>query len=111
MNDQPQEPLSRNHIVCRLLFTLLILPITAICNLLIVLTTLFQFLLLFITLKHAEPLRAFTNRVIAYVYRLWRYISLNESRRPFPFAEFPAELEPPEAEVKFDCKTMQDAGK
>ena len=111
MNDQPQEPLSRNHIVCRLAFTLLILPITAICNLLIVLTTLFQFLLLIITLKHSEPLRAFANRVIAYVYRLWRYISLNSSRRPFPFAEFPAELEPPEAEVKFDCKTMQDVGK
>ena len=70
------------------------MPITAICNLLIVLTTLFQFLLLFITLKHAELLRAFANRVISYVYRLWRYISLNSSRRPFPFAEFPAELSP-----------------
>lgn len=104
MNDQPQEPLSRHQIVCRLLFTLLILPITAICNLLIVLTFLFQFLLLIITLKHSDPLRAFANRVIAYVYRLWRYISLNSSRRPFPFAEFPAELEPPEAEVLFECK-------
>jgi hypothetical protein len=102
MNDQPQEQLSRQHIVCRLLFTLLILPITAICNLLIVLTFLFQFLLLIITLKHSEPLRAFANRVIAYVYRLWRYISLNSSQRPFPFAEFPAELEPPEAEVRFE---------
>jgi len=112
MNDQPQEPLSRSQIACRLAFTLLILPITAICNLLIVLTTLFQFLLLLITLKHSEPLRAFANRVISYVYRLWRYISLNSSRRPFPFAEFPAELEPPEAEVRFDCShVLPDPGK
>ena len=112
MNDQPQEPLSRNQIAWRLLFTLLILPITAICNVLIVLTTLFQFLLLLITLKHSEPLRGFANRVISYVYRLWRYVSLNSSRRPFPFAEFPAEVEPPEAEVKFDCsRVFEEAGK
>ena len=102
MNDQPQEPLSRGDIAQRLLFTLLFLPLTGICNALVVLATLFQFLLLLITLKHSEPLRAFTNRLIAYVYRLWRYISLNDSRKPFPVAEFPAELEPPEAEVKFD---------
>jgi hypothetical protein len=32
---------------------------------------------------------------------VWRYITLNSSERPFPFAEFPAELEPPEAEISF----------
>lgn len=102
MNDQPQEPVSRSQIANRLLFTLLFLPITSICNVLVVLATLFQFTLLFITLKHSEPLRAFANRVISFTYRVWRYISLNSSRRPFPFAEFPAELEPPEAEVRFN---------
>jgi hypothetical protein len=102
MNDQPKEPLSRPEIAKRLLFTLLFLPITGICHALIVLSTLFQFLLLFITLKHSEPLRAFANRVISYVYRLWRYVSLNSSQMPFPVAEFPADLEPPEAGVKFN---------
>ncbi len=58
--------MSRHQIAIRLLFTLLFLPITAICNVLIVLTTLFQFALLFITLKHSEPVRAFANRVISY---------------------------------------------
>lgn len=102
MNDQPQEPVSRSEIANRLLFTLLFLPITSICNALVVLATLFQFLLLFITLKPSEPLRAFTNRVISFAYRVWRYVSLNSNPRPFPFAEFPAELEPPEADVRFN---------
>jgi len=39
--------------------------------------------------------------VISYEYRIWRYFSLNSSQRPFPFAEFPPEVEPPEAEVSF----------
>lgn len=102
MNDQLQEGPSRGQIAIRLLFTLLFLPIYGICNALIVLTTLFQFVMLFITLKHSEPVRTFANRVISYAYRVWRYVSLNSSQRPFPFAEFPADLEPPEAEVRFD---------
>ena len=102
MNDQPQETLSRQQIAIRLLYTILFLPIYGICNALVVVATLFQFALLFITLKHSEPLRAFANRVVTYAYRVWRYVSLNSSRRPFPFAEFPEDLEPPEAEVKFD---------
>lgn len=102
MNDQPQEATPRSQIAIRLLFTILFLPIYGICNALIVLTTLFQFVLLFITQKHSEPVRTFANRVISFAYRVWRYVSLNSSQRPFPFAEFPEELEPPEAEIRFD---------
>ena len=102
MNDQSQETPSRHQIVIRLLFTLLFIPITAICNLLVILTTLFQFAMLPITFKYSEPVRGFANRVISYLYRVWRYISLNSSQRPFPFAEFPADIEPPEAGVRFE---------
>jgi len=102
MNDQPREAPARSQIALRLLITLLFLPIYAICNALVVLTTLFQFALLFISQKHSEPVRVFANRVVSYAYRIWRYVSLNSSRRPFPFAEFPEEVEPPEAEVRFD---------
>ena len=101
MNPQTQEPRSRNRIAIRLLYTLLFPPIYGICNFLVILTTLFQFALLLITLQHSEPVRSFANRVISYEYRIWRYVSLNSSQRPFPFAEFPAELERPEAGVSF----------
>ena len=101
MNPQTQEPRSRDRFAIRLLYTLLFPPIYGICNFLVLLTTLFQFALLLITLKHSEPVRSFANRVISYEYRIWRYVSLNSSQRPFPFAEFPPEVEPPEAEVTF----------
>ena len=101
MNAQTQEPRSRDRFAIRLLYTLLFPPIYGICNFLVLLTTLFQFALLLITLQHSEPVRSFANRVISYEYRVWRYVSLNSSQRPFPFAEFPPELEPPEAEVSF----------
>jgi len=101
MNAQTQEPRSRKQIAIWLLYTLFFLPICEICNSLVLLTTLFQFALLPITLQHSEPLRSFANRVISYEYRIWRYFSLNSSQRPFPFAELPPEVEPPEAEVSF----------
>ncbi len=93
---------SRSQIAIRLLYTILFLPIYGLCNFLVVITTIFQFALLFITSKHSEPVRTFANRVVTYAYRIWRYVSLNSSVRPFPFAEFPEEVEPPEAEVSFD---------
>jgi hypothetical protein len=101
MNAQTQEPRSRDRFAIRLLYTLLFPPIYGICNFLVLLTTLFQFALLLITLRHSEPVRSFANRVISYEYRIWRYVSLNSSQRPFPFAEFPPAVEPPEAEVGF----------
>ncbi len=102
MNDQPQTLPPRSQIVIRLLFTILFLPIYGFCNALIVLTTAFQFVMLLITQKHSEPVRFFANRVVSYAYRIWRYVSLNSSQKPFPFADFPAEVEPPETEVRFD---------
>jgi hypothetical protein len=102
MDPQTQEkPPSRERFVIRLLYTLLFPPIYGICNFLVLLTTLFQFALLLITRRHSEPVRAFANRLISYEYRIWRYISLNSSQRPFPFAEFPPEVEPPEAKISF----------
>ncbi len=102
MNDQPQAAPPRGQIAIRLLFTILFIPIYGLCNALVVLTTLFQFILLFITQKHSEPVRLLANHVVAYAYRIWRYVSLNSSQKPFPFAEFPADIEPPEAEVRFN---------
>jgi hypothetical protein len=101
MNDQPQESVSRGQIGVRLLYTLLFVGIFCILKFLILVTTLFQFVLLFITLKHSEPVRSFANRVVSYAYQVWRYITLNANQRPFPFAEFSAELELPEEEVSF----------
>ena len=101
MNDQENTAVTRGQIVERLVITLLFLPLNGLINATIVLTTLFQYAYLVITLQHCEPVRVFTNKVIGYGYRVWRYVSLNENRRPFPCTELPGEIEPPEREVSF----------
>lgn len=101
MNDESKSAVTRGQIVMRLLITVLFLPINGLVNATIVLTTLFQYVYILVTLQHSEPVRVFANKVIGFGYRVWRFISLNENQRPFPFTELPGEMEAPEGEVKF----------
>jgi D-alanyl-lipoteichoic acid acyltransferase DltB (MBOAT superfamily) len=96
------SPVSRTQIIVRLLYTLLFLIVFSIVHTLINLTTLVQYILLLITKKPNEPVRRFANQLAAYGFRVMRYLTLNDNVRPFPFSEFPRELEPPVSEVRFD---------
>jgi D-alanyl-lipoteichoic acid acyltransferase DltB (MBOAT superfamily) len=102
MHDDPQVTVSRKQVAIRLLYTLLYVAIFEVVKTIIMLITLFEYFLLLITLRHNEPARTFANRVAAYGYRLMRYLTLNDNQRPFPFSDFPAEIEVPEQEVRFD---------
>jgi D-alanyl-lipoteichoic acid acyltransferase DltB (MBOAT superfamily) len=102
MNDAAQETLSRKQVAIRLLYTLLFVAIFMVVKTIILLITIFEFFYLLVTLQHNEPARTFANKVATYGYRLMRYMTLNENQRPFPFAEFPAEIELPDEEVRFD---------
>ena len=86
----------------RLIYTLLFLVILSVMHFLIQMTALIQYVVLLITRSYSEPLRSFSNKAAAYVYKLIRYITLNENTRPFPFTEFPREMESPEDPAKFD---------
>jgi hypothetical protein len=101
MNEKMETPVTRGQIAIRLLYTLLFVAVFCILKAIIYLTTMFQFAYLFITLQYSEPVRTFANKVVSYAYRVWRYITLNENRRPFPFTEFPEAMEAPEGEVSF----------
>jgi hypothetical protein len=95
-------PVSRTQILVRLFYTVLFLFVFGIVHALINLATAFQYILLLITLKPSEPVRRFANQLAAYGFRVMRYLTLNDNVRPFPFSEFPQELEPPVGEVRFD---------
>ena len=69
-------------------------------KMLIVLTTVFQFVYLLITMETCEPIRRLANKLSTFAYRTLRYLTLNENQKPFPFQEFPEELEPPVTEVE-----------
>jgi D-alanyl-lipoteichoic acid acyltransferase DltB (MBOAT superfamily) len=102
MHDELQIVISRKQVAIRLLYTLLYMAIFELVKTIVVLITLFEYFLLLVTLRHNEPARTFANQVAAYGYRVMRYLTLNENRRPFPFSDFPAEIEPSDAEVRFD---------
>jgi hypothetical protein len=102
MPDLSQETPSRKQIAIRLLYSLLYAAIFEVVKIIILLTALFEYLFLLVTLRHNEPARAFANQVAAYGYRVMRYLTLNDNQRPFPFSEFPAEIDPPAEAVRFD---------
>ncbi len=41
-----------------------------------------------------ERLREVANLLVAYSYRIWRYLTYAEAQVPFPFSEFPEPVEP-----------------
>ena len=101
--EKEQKPFaSRKQIGIRLLYTILFLFILGIVIVIVKLSVFFQFIYLFITLKPNEPVRQFSNKISAYGYRLFRYITLNENKRPFPFTDFPPEMEPSEEQITFN---------
>ena len=90
------ERIPRSDTGIRIALSLLFLLIAGVVEL--ALRVLVGFSLLF-ALAIGEPPRAavrgLANRMSAYLYRIYRYLSYNEARAPFPFAEFEAALEPP----------------
>lgn len=102
MNDEPQGTASRKQIAIRLLYTLLYVAIFEVVKTIVLLITIFEYFFLLVTLRHNEPARTFANKVATYGYRLMRYVTLNENQRPFPFSEFPGEIELPDEEVRFE---------
>jgi len=101
--EHAQTPVvSGKQIGIRLLYTVLFLVILVIVLAIVKVVVVFQFICLFSTRKSNESVRQFSNKISTYGYRICRYITLNESQRPFPFTDFPSELEPTESKVTFE---------
>jgi hypothetical protein len=102
MDKMSQIDTPRGKIGIRLVFTLLFLVVLSIMHFVIQVLAIIQYVILLITKSYSEPLRSFSNKAAAYVYRLIRYITLNDNTCPFPFTDFPREIEDPEDPVRFD---------
>ena len=89
-----KEVLSGKQVAIRLLYTILFLVILGIVLFIVKVVVIFQFIYLFSTRKHNESVRQFSNKISAFGYRIFRYVTLNESQRPYPFADLPPELDP-----------------
>jgi hypothetical protein len=101
---EPIEPdeveIRRGESGVRLLITLLFFVIAEVIEAVLVLAILFGVLWALVTqAPPPERVRSFSNRVIGYFYRIARYLTYNEPHAPFPFSEFPAEVEPPDEPI------------
>ena len=93
-NETPGE-IERGDTGRRILLTLLFGLIWTVTESALAVIVIFCLIWTLIT-RQAPParLRDFSNRLVAYSYRLWRYITYNDRHLPFPFSEFPDALEP-----------------
>ena len=89
----------RKGIAIRFIFTILFLFVIALTALMILITVLLQYIMLFIIKRHNERLRNFSNKLSTYLYKTVRYICLNENSKPYPFSSFPIEVEESEEVV------------
>ena len=100
MNETIPEA-ERKDIAIRFGFSILFLIFFEIAKTIVQIAILFQFIYLFITKRHNEPVRKFSNKLSAYAYKTLRYASLNENAKPFPFTEITPEMEPSEPHVRY----------
>jgi hypothetical protein len=99
---EARDALSRKKIAYRFLYTVFFVVLLEILKLIIQLTVVFQYTFLFITKDYNEPVRKFSNKVAVYAYRVMRYVTLCENARPFPFSDFPPEMDQTDPEALFD---------
>lgn len=79
----------------RILFSLLFSIVFSLLETLIGAVVIFQLGYSLVTQRApSEPVRDFGNRLSAYAYQIFRYLTHNSAERPFPFSDFPEALEP-----------------
>jgi hypothetical protein len=90
-------PIDRKETAMRILLTLLFVVIVeGIIKAILAVVILFALVYALITRRPpGERVRRFANRTLSYLYRIMRFLTYNEPEPPFPFADFPSEVEPP----------------
>ncbi len=92
-----ETQIERKDTLIRILLSLLFVVIIIwIVETILGLIILFQLAYALITKQPpGERVRHFANRTLGYLYRILRYLTYNEIEPPFPFSDFPSEVEPP----------------
>jgi hypothetical protein len=89
-------PLERKDTGIRILLSLLFVVILQVVQSVLGVVIVFALAFALITKRlPGERVTRFANRTLSYVYHILRYLTYNAHEPPFPFADFPPELEPP----------------
>lgn len=87
--------IERMDSLIRVLATVLFVIISEIIKWVLWVVVLVELCLALITQRAPNlRLRRFANQALSYQYRILRYVTYNEADQPFPFADFPNEIEP-----------------
>ncbi len=93
--ESEQAPIERKETGIRVVLSVLFWVILEVVKTALGVLVLFQLIYTLITQKPpSDRVRGFANRALSYQYRLLRYLTYNEPGRPFPFSDFPPEVEP-----------------
>lgn len=87
--------IERKDTAIRLVYTLFFVVIVRVVEAVVGIVVVFSLVFTLITKRPpSESIKRFANRTISYLYHILRYATYNEPLPPFPFAEFPQEVEP-----------------
>lgn len=81
------------RVVLSVLFWVIGEVVQTVLGLIVIFSLLFA---LIVGQRPSEAVRSFANHITTYLYRVYRYLTYNEPRAPFPFRELPGEIEKPE---------------
>ncbi|ATX80350.1 protein of unknown function (DUF4389) [Mariprofundus aestuarium] len=90
MSDDLKENVMDTNIWIRLVFMLLFAVIFAATRVILVAVIAIQFLWVLFTSNKNEQLLSFGSQLATFLYQIYRYLSFNTEKRPFPFDEFPS---------------------
>ena len=91
--------LARKDIALRLIYILLFAVIIGLLEGIVLLVILVQCAYTLVTTRHHPGIRDFSNKLVGYIYRVLRYMTLNENRKPYPLGDFPQDIERPDSTV------------
>ena len=108
--DRASDEIERRDTGIRILLTILFALIATVVETVLSVIVLFALIWALVT-RQAPSLRVRTlaNRIIAYYYRIGRYLTYNESRVPFPFSDFPDALEEPQWRPACESQRLSQA--
>jgi len=80
----------------RILLTILFALVVRLVEAVLAVIVIFQLAYTLVTQQPPSPkVRDFANRVVAYLYRVTRFLTYNDAEPPFPFRDLPDPIEPP----------------
>jgi hypothetical protein len=104
--------IERSQTGIRILLSLLFVVIFRVTSVVLAVVVVFELLSALITRQPpSDRVRSFANRTLSYLYAVTRYLTYNQAEVPFPFSDFPREVEPiPPVELMVGTPTEEGSG-